>query len=365
MDVTLDRFVRRLRRRAALAAWLGDWSRHLTIALFAAGAIALLARAIWHLDPKTTALAFAFAVPTVATAWLTARRRFLSRRAATTWVDLHTGSTGLVCTSDEIDDPRWNEAAAARLARRNGALSLPSLRGRRLAAPPLCATAFAAATLWVPLPERVLPPGRELFERSLDELTEKLATLEEEITVDERTADELRSSLERIDDELTDASAESVLEALDRLDGRLGEAAEDARRRAEESLARLDQASRAEPDDAGELAADDDPIGRALAELAELGLLDELPNPPELGALSDLASRDDLAALSERLALDPAALEALSAELAELFEGKLDQLAAAGLLESARPRKAGELARFAELVEHECDEDCERKPGGT
>ena len=107
-------------------------------------------------------------------------------------------------------------------------------------------------------------------------------------------------------------------------------------------------------------------MGQALAQLSELGLLSELP---DLGALGDMGPMPDAADLSELqdwLNANPEALAALSAELGELFEGKLDRMLEAGLLKSGRPSKsAGDLARFAELVEHECDENCGKKPGGT
>lgn len=363
MRAPLDRLVGRLRRRVALAAWLGDWSRQATGALFAAGAVALIARALGRLDAGAAALAFLVALPTAWTAWRTARRRGLSRAGATAWIDLKTGATGLVCASGEVDDPRWAAALASRLER---APELPRLRTRQLAGPPVAACAFGLAALWVPLPEATPEPGRRLFERSLERLSEKLATLDEELTVDERTRTELESTLARIEDELADAPTESLLEALDRLDGSLADAAEDARRRAEEALAGIERASSA----GGEAGAMDDGALEALAELGELGLLGDLAAAGALGELGELGDLGELGAadaeLGEWLAEHPEALAELQSELRELFDGKLGRLAEAGLLGSGKPSmSASDLERFAELVEHVCDERCEKEPGGT
>ena len=191
----------------------------------------------------------------------------------------------------------------------------------------MTAALFGAAALWVPLPEPVGEPGRELFERSLARLSEKLETLEEEISVEERVADEMRAALERIDDELGEAPAESMLEALDRMDERLGEAAEDARRRAEESLSQLGSSNPAGQD--GALAAENNAMSQALAQLSELGLLSELPDLGALGDLGPMPDAGDLSELQDWLSANPEALAALSAQLAELFDGKLDRMLAA------------------------------------
>src|SRR5262245_23026546 len=122
--------VRRLRRRAIAADWLFEWALHLAVALAAAGGLALCARGFAGWDRARAALPFAIVGITPLTAWLRARRRFLSESGAAAWFDVRAGATGMLLTELELADSRWSARAAA-LA--ESASALPKIRLRPLA----------------------------------------------------------------------------------------------------------------------------------------------------------------------------------------------------------------------------------------
>lgn len=351
----LDPRIQRLRSRLAATEAVELGSRWLLLGALGLGVVALLARVTLGLDVGHAALILAPAVlvAPAAAAWV-ARRRALSDGAAATWLDRASGGSGAIVTALEHDDPRWAPGLAPLLA----AATLPSGPDRALAARRVgLALAFAAAVLLVPV-ERIngpsgSPPG--LFEPALERLQEKLAVLDETLTVVPETRQELDEALARLQDEArTSADPEATFEAIERLAEKLERTAEEAldeALRADQQLA--EAAARAEAGAPPEAA-----LSAALDTLAKssLGLdalMAKLPPELELGALGlgDLGLGDlglgnlglgnlglelgpNGATLPEGLTLDPALAAALSKELQALLREQLEALAAAGLLDT-------------------------------
>ena len=350
----LMREVKRLRRRAALGAWIARLGAHLPLALVAAGAAVLLARASLDLERARAAWLLAPVLLAPATAWLRARRARLSQEGAATWLDLRTGSTGLVLTQAELGDARWQERAEGLLPRPDG---LPRLRPAGAILRALPAASFALLALWIEIPERRPAPAARLFQSATERLREKLETLEEEIELQESEALELEARLARIEEEIEAARAESAFEALDRLEERLEERAEEARGPLEEARGSLDRLARGS---IGDPEAAQLELERTLARLREEGLDRGLDRDLPAG----LFPEPDAAAVKLP---DGIRLPGIAAELAGRLDARLASLGRAGLL-GRRPRLApdSELARLADYPEpHVCDERCEKKPGGT
>ncbi len=346
----LEAAARRLRRRALAAAYLGALARHATAALFVAGTAALVLRFFADATRAEAALAFALVLAAPVTAWLAARRRALSAEGAAAWLDVRAGATGLLVTELELADERWAGRAEELLG---ACVSLPRLRGRRIALPVLPAVGFAALALWLAVPVPAPGPPVRLYENALERLREKLETLEETVALDDELAEELRGQLERLDDEADTARPEAAFEALDRLEERLESEALEAVEDALEARDQLGEAQRtaldadAEPGDAQEL------LERTMAELSEKGLA---PNVP-----ADLAERLGMEGLElpAGALLEAAELMELSDELAELLAEKIGELAEGGLLSAELLEGLGELGELADLGEFTLSEELE------
>ncbi len=381
-----------VRRRAALLAFARRLGPHLAVGLFVAGGAGPPAPASAGGGPPP---AFGGATPSQASwclllallAPLTARRGARedewSEGEAATWLDLRVGGDGAVVTSLEAHDPRWSGRVERALD------ALPELGRPRLARIARAAApgaVFAALALVVPLPARAEPgPPRELFTQREEELTEKLAALEETLELTESHESELERMLERLADEARQGSPESFFEAADALESQLERTVEQqaaARERAAGALGDAARSAEAQALEASKtqissLAADtlaaelDAAMMQALEQLSrELGL--SASDAPAGSAASGEAARelarklaaelgsDRLAELAKRFAeqngagelgLDAAELAALAEGLEGALGEQLAELAKKGLLKpgrfdpSARARKV-DLSRF-------------------
>ncbi len=326
----------RLRRRANLAAYLGDLFRHGAIALVAAGSLALALRFFAHASRETAALGLVLLVAIApATAFVAARRRFLSPAGAAAWLDVRSGGTGLLLARGESGDARWDSAVApvgGRVARP------PRVRLRALLAPLLPSLAFAIAAFVVPVPAPrfvVRPLSESLIER----LREKLAALEETVDIDPAVEEELEKRLEWLESGAGNARPETAYEAADRFAQRLEAEAAKARASAERALSSLAAAARRD-----EAAERSEAARAALEELRASGL-----------ATGEMAGLE----IPEGLILSEADLAQLARDLSSFLEGPLSTLAGAGLLGAPG---AGELPVPAEFFE-ECDGSCGSEPG--
>jgi len=348
----LQRSLRDLRRRARLASWLGEWSLHLFVALVAAGAAALLARFVFELSAEQAAWALAVVAVTPFSAFARARRRFMSAAGTAAWLDVRAGATGLVVTEVEALDERWAGRAERLLA---SAPHAPRLRLQPLASRSFAGIAFALLALWVDIPARVTGPEPELYENTLADLREKLDTLKEQLDVGAEAEADLEARLERLEAEVQEGhDAEATFEALDQLQQRLAEQAIEAQEAAARAFEALQDAVASAGQDASRA---QEALEETLSKLVQEGLAKDLPTAlsEKLGASLEIppGAQFDLSELKQ-----------LSADLRQMLEGKLSELAAAGLL---KPGELGELldaSELGELVLHECDEDC-KKEGGT
>jgi len=358
MPTALDTTIRDLLRRTRWASFVGEWSAHLLGAAFLVGTVVLLGRIglRWEFAQARWALLALLASPLTA-AWR-ARSRRVSAETAAGWIDIRSGATGLVLTDAELHDERW--ADKARSLTDESRFRLPRWNTRPMLVRAGTALAFVVLALWVPIPEPTTGPTPKLFDRSLDALSSKLETLEEQVELDDETAEELHARLDRLAGEAHDGrNPEATFEAIDQLAQRLEEEARDASEAAvdaTESLATSAEFAQANPESAQES------LEAALAELEASGLAPKLPS--ELNA----ALAESAGMLPEGLKLDPAALSELSSSLRQALSEKLSKLGEAGLLKAgeklAEFEQLGSLAGF-EYSQEPCDGNCKPGPGGT
>ncbi len=361
MPADLQSSLRALRRRVTVATWLGALSRHLLALFFLVGVGVLLLRALadWPTGRALWLAALLLVAP--ASAWLVARRRRLSDGAAAAWLDLRGGGGGALVTELELSDPVWQPRTRDAL-RRAGEFPDPRL------APPArrvgLGVLFALAAFLVPIPARAgSGPSGVVYEHAIEDLREKLETLEEELDLDDETAAELEARLERIEEESAEvASAEEVFESIAELTQALEQEALEAGEVAEGAIEELARAAELAPRDPDGALAELEGI---VAELSEKGLQPTLSEElaSELGVDANL---EDLAALSD-LPLDPSTLQGLSEALQDALGDKLAELADAGLFDFQGFDALGGLdladladISLAELADLELCEECKQ-----
>ena len=354
----IERTIRRLERRAFLAILVAELLRWLALLAFAAGTAVLLGREVWKVEADRSAWLFLPVAAALPVAVLRARARRLSRAGAAAWQDVRGGASGLLLTGLEVPDPRWQveiEKAAERSTR-----ALPRVRmgGETYAVG--AALVFALLSWWIHVPRTTAGPPLGLITAAVERLAEKLATLDEEVKLDEELATDLAERLERLRERIEEATPESAFEAIDRLEERIQAEAERVR---EELEAAHDDLAAGLLDAARDPAAARESLRRAMEKLSALGFDEELA--AELEALAARFEAGNLQ-LPPGLEFDPALLAKLSGRLGELLAGKLGSLADAGLLKNAKLFDPAALKRLADLrfTEHECDESCD-KEGGT
>lgn len=345
------------RRRFAVAAWLGEWSRHGALALVAAGVVALLLRRFSDAPRSLAALAALLLLPAAGSAWWRARRRFVSAATVAAWLDVRGGADGRLVTAFERDQPIVAPPPELRL------------RLGLLARPLLPALAFLALALWIPLPAAAggleLP---QLQADQLDQLAEKLATLEETVQLDEGLRAELHERLERARERLDEGPLEggalaSSFEARDALEARLEQEAATAQQGIELAQAGLaaDAMARALASDAPRA---EELLAQTLADLAQAGLSDRLPDElkqqlAELGRL-DPAQLDGTA-LPAGASIDSKRLAELAQSAQQLQQAlgkQLAKLVRSGLIDLSQLKPFD-----GKQVVHECTEACSKEGG--
>ena len=355
MPPTLERSLVTVRRRALVSAWFERVGVHLAAVLFAAGAVMLALRVAASWDRASAAWWLALAAVAPLTAWWLARRTVPSVSGAATWLDVHSGASGMVVTERELGASSWSESAREHLA--EALAQTPRGRVARALKPVLPAAAFCALALWIDPPRVVVGPPPAVATAAIERVEEELRTLQEQVELEPELAAEMSARLEQIEAHADDGLAESTFEALDRLEERIAAEARDAQQRAE-------QAAR----DLADVA-----TNPSLAD-AQASLASALATMQKAGLAKDLPQEATDALQPGTLAL-PAGAQLSSAELAKLgqaLKGALDarigQLSKAGLLDGkalATLAKLGELAKLGDFdPTHKCTEEC-LKPGGT
>jgi hypothetical protein len=348
-----------LRRRRLVQHWLELAGRQAQIALFAAGVAALFLRVFQRWESREAALLFALVGVAALTSLLIAWRRRPGVASAAAWLDVRGGARGQIVTETELGESAWSEEARAQLGTALGAL--PSAPWRRALRPALPAAAFAGLAVWVPIPRPEFGPPPIVTETALEELHEKLETLEETLDVPPEVAEEMEARLERIEDEAAGGQPTSTFEALDRLGERLDAEAERALESAQRASQDLASAA-SDPSLADAQAA----LEAALASMDQAGLGKDMPE-----AIQDSLQPGALS-LPPGAELSSAELAALSKELKGVLDQRLAKLAAGRLIDPAKLRELklgegvglGDFSDFEFDPDHVCDENC-RKPGGT
>lgn len=347
--------VRRLRRHAAFAEFVAHFLFHLTIAVALSGAAAIFLRSFYQYSRFDASLAFVLVAFTPATAWFAARRNFISEATAAAWLDLRAGATGLLLTEIESGDGKWASRAEALLV---NAAALPPIRIRKQMWKLAPAVIFAIAAVAVPISRADRVPA--LTAHSLEQIADKLAALEENVKLEEKTAEELHERLDRVREQLDAMRPEAAYEAIDRLQEKLQEESEKATEdasRAMQTFAKAGEATKSDP-----MAAQEQ-LEQALADVKNAGLTqgiaDQLLKKGFPGNMS----------IPEGTKLEPAETLKLSEAAREALAEKLEKMAEAGLLTKKSGEKiAGNNSKKAKVdwdkfKEHKCDESC--KEGGT
>ena len=342
----------RLVRRVRIALFVVELLRWGALGALATGCVVLFLRAALAIEPpRELALATPLAVGLAAALARLARGGGFDRAAAATWLDAELGGSGAFVTHFELADPRWSARFAARLDARDAADALhPAPRVGQPLGLAAAAFAFLAAALWVDVPRPRPGPSPELVEALVAALGDKLDLLNETIGVDEELAEDLSARLERLEGLTEDLSPESLFEAIDALDARLGDEAE---RFGLDMAAAREELARVAVDLARDPVAAWGSAQRALELARAAGL--ELELPPELAALFAEGR-----GLAEGATLDPAKLLEMGLGLSRFLETPLGKLAQAGLLDPSRLQEAVPLEQLFELVTdgHACDESC-------
>lgn len=348
-----------LRRRRLVYHWLELAGVHAQVALFAVGVVALFLRVLRRWESGEAAALLALVGIAALTSFVLARRRRPGAAHAAAWLDVQGGARGQIVTETELGESAWSDEARAQLAAALGAL--PRVPWRRALRPAWPAAAFAALAVWVPIPRQAFGPPPVVTETALEELHEKLETLEETLDLPPEVAEEMETRLERLEDEAAGGQPESTFEALDRLGERLDAEAE----RALESALRASQdLARAASDPS--LTDAQAALEAALASMDQAGLGKDMPQ-----AIQD-ALQPGALSLPPGAELSSAELAALSQQLKGVLDQRLSKLAAGRLIDASKLRELklgegvglGDFSDFPLDPSHVCDEEC-RKPGGT
>jgi hypothetical protein len=344
----LEKTITSLRRRSKFAIFSGTFLRWAGIAAGISGSLVLLLRAGFREEPWPTP---AYLVPLLfglGAAFYWAGRRGMSRQGAAAWIDVHAGGSGLIVTGSEIQDERWQTEFEGALA---NAHRMPGLEVRRPASAALCGFGFLSLALFIRIPEpEPLGPSPEFVTSLAENVAAKLLALTENINLDEELAEELEERMERIKELAEEAPTESIFEAIDRLEERLGREGERVSKDLEQTLSDLWKSME---DGSLDQESMEQMLERAKGMLAAAGLGDKLPE--DLAKM--LGSSLELPAGME---LSPAELMELAEGLSGLMEGSLGEMLGAGLMSASKLAIASKFAKLENFLpnDHECDEEC-------
>ena len=259
LTAAVARSVAALRRRVALAVFLGGFAEALG-ALALGGAAAVLVARLFGGTLGPSPLWLALLAPATAFGLFRVRRRGLDPASAAHHLDRRLGLATLLSTSVEVDASAWSERLAAGVAGADEAR--PRLRIGRVALRALVPVTALVATWLLPPPDvaPVLVPN-PLFREALARFERKLDLLEREAVLEPEPVRETRERIEALERKAEsgeqapwsdlDALAERLAratdektDALDRLQSELselahGEAGADASKTDAERLADL------------------------------------------------------------------------------------------------------------------------------
>jgi len=323
--------------RVALATTMGSTLRHLATLLWVVGVLCLLMR-LWHnFSPEV----FGLLLIAPLSGLLVARRRFIDRRIAASWLDKVSGGSGRIVTAFE----QGTETLG-------GPDATPRLRLGRALLWNLPAAAFLALAMLVPISRAETPPNAT--QAAIERLEEQLEVLEEVAELDEEEIEEIEENLEDLADNSQEPT-ESAFEAIDSLEEQLGQLAQELAETSEETQQAMQRAQEAEQPEEAQKA-----MGKALELLAKSGLLKEMDDAllEALGAesaekLGEAMESGDAEALEQAISqLSPEELGKLAEALGEALQNKMERLAEAGLTEPGEGES--QECRIADLQAGRC-----------
>lgn len=311
------------------------------------------------------------------------RQRRVNQQQVLTLLDLRAGGSGELLHAFETGGEADNLDAAS---------TRPRPAWKRSVAPTVVpGLLFFLLGMLVPV-RAIAQQSPDLFaEQRLDELEELAKTLDETLELEEELKEEIEQNIETLrgSSEEPRPTGEAMREALDALEQRLEEAAEQAASELEEVVRQAGEAAQkgAQPDpeehqnaldSLGDLIEQSQEDGlqpeneidpKLLKQLAEAGLSQETLEALE--KLAESGRMPELGKLAEQLGLSPEEIaklaEALANNLSEAALEKLAEMAKKGLLDPAsgkpsmHPPDPEKLAEYLENLE----KLAEQQPGGT
>lgn len=344
MAAPIEREIRRFQRRVAWARFVGATCQAI-VALTILLAATLLTLRLFGVSARPTAWWFVLVLPALAWGVLASRRLGFSRRLGAVHLDQRLALAGLLVTALERDTGAYDERIRARLA--EAAAAQPRLR---LRAPLLrlgVAVAIVGVLLFLPDTPTSASASNPLAVEALEVYEEKLAALQKEDGLQERTREDLERRLDELKQDFH-KDGQVGWKDLDAFEQSLQH--EQALQAARIERARQDFAAFARGDDeslaAGPSAAAER-LAALLAGAESAGLLERLPE----GMRAELATlAEDASAAGRSEAFDATAMRRLAAALAQTADDKLGDLAAAGLAQAGSAEAAG-LASLDDLLQ--------------
>ncbi len=358
--------ITRWRRRVWAAAFAREAGQATAFALVAAGAGALIARAVWGASASQAVWLAILVVPALAVAFVRARKSLPSRAETAAAIDLAAGGNGILLAALERADGRWGERAG-REARAAGDLTPDLGGGRWLGA--AAAACFVLLALSVPLgAERIDASHSERLGGFAERLSEQIAALAESGALNSAESQAMLERLESLQSGFEDFGIEASMEAVDRLFEELAHKADEQAFLAQSVLDRVESGAR---DMLEQALADADPAAIAEGARKIAAALEKAAQALGESSASTPALAAQAKALAEALGASMSLAQAgqlldLAEGLREQLEARLGRLAAAGLLDGARLERLasapGARAAFERLAEAARKHKSESKP---
>ncbi|MHC4375762.1 MAG: hypothetical protein ACYS26_04090 [Planctomycetota bacterium] len=345
----LQRQADALVRRAHLARWAGSTARLTAVAFALAGALILVLRGAFDLEPAPAAAGLGLAALAPLAAYLLGRTSPLSRAQAVARLDADSGGGGALLSSFELAEagalervePGTGADFASRAEQQLAAIGeLPRLNWRRLSWPWPGALAFALLCLAVPmdgLTQAGATGTAAALEDRVEDLRVQLDALRENIELEPAEEATLQDRLKRLDEELADAGFQEAFEGIDRLSEDLDRLGDEAQANAEQAMQKMQAAAEQMAQSPSASSAQ---VSEALEQLAKAGLEMTLPAGLEeqfaelaesLAEGLDGADGVETPESALELAQQLAELSQLSNELSDALSEALSKLGESGL----------------------------------
>ena len=313
---TLEKTAKKLRRRLWFARFRRDFLRLLVVVFFVCGAAVLGIRLLsspkllWSIMLETTAAGVFIAV---IIALLTSHRHLPDWRRLLAWMDASQHGGGLYVTALETDLGEWKPAPPT-------ANELPeNISWKPAIAPLLFSIAFLIGAQMIPITVKAAEEEHQLnVSEKVAELEEKIEFLEESSLIPEKTAEELKDTMEDLSSQNDAKDPAKTYELLDAVTSRINYAADMAYETLETEASMKESFSAMLQEMLDKHAQE----SQSLAELAELcdqlsfskedleKLMKEMPNQPQL-------SPEEIQKLIEKLKEQGKTARQLQAKLSE------------------------------------------------